>query len=94
MKLRKVAVKKWIDPECNSQGFVFFGTGCYSDEIDFYGYFHKWIFDVRSDKMTKSMNDYFISSTRELLAIIETEEGEILTVDSKGLIFLNEVKKL
>ena len=71
MKLRKVAVKKF-------DALKYHNSGEYTDEIEYYGYFHKW----------------FNEEDSGVFAIIETEEGIIRYENSCALIFTNEVKKI
>lgn len=84
MELRKVAVKKWIpgeiiEPKSNMWDTVGvkykIGTNCFSDEIEYYGFFHRW-FDGRNDI-------YAMIEKEDGLTVVVRHEGLIFLNEVK-----------
>jgi hypothetical protein len=79
--LRKVLIKKWIEREYieNETGIKKYtckeGTGCYGKDFNIKGLFHEW-------------NSHGDDGNREIVAIVELENGEIELIPSHKIKFL------
>jgi len=77
--LRKVLIKKWILSEYIENAFnkkvSKEGTGCFEEDFNTKGLFHEW-------------NSHGDDGNREIVAIVELENGEIELTPSHKIKFL------